>query len=47
MTKYELEYRKFERKPQIHQLYNIFQFTIEEVFEVIEAEDVYMLAAHS
>ena len=42
MTKFELEYRKFERNTQSHQLSTTFHFTIEEFFETLETEDVDM-----
>ena len=39
MTKFELEYKKYELKPQIHQLPNTFKFKTEEVFENEETAD--------
>ena len=43
MNSFKLDYRKFERNPQIHQLNNKFILTIEELFETLEIEDVYMI----
>ena len=39
-TTFELDYRKIERNPHRHQLSTTFYFTIEEVFETPEVEDV-------
>ena len=36
MTKFELDYRNFERQPQIQQLSITFTPTIEEVFETLD-----------
>ena len=33
MTTFELDYTRFEQKPQRHQLSTTFQFEIEELFE--------------
>ena len=46
MTTFELGCRKFELKPQRHQLPNIFQFKIEQVFETLETKDSDMEAVH-
>ena len=35
MTEFEIEYRKFEQKPQKNQLYTTFHLTVEEVFETL------------
>ena len=40
MTNFELNYKKIERLPQRHQLSTIFKYTIGEVLETIETEDV-------
>ena len=42
MTSFELYYRKFERKPQRHQIYKKFPLTMEGVFETLETADVDM-----
>ena len=42
MTTFELDYRKFEWDSQRHQIYTKFKFKIEEVFENLRKEDVYM-----
>ena len=47
MTSFELDYRKYERKQQIHQLYNTFKFTTEEVFEKLEISYVEMETTRS
>ena len=47
MTPFELDYRKFERIPQIHQLYTTFTPTIEGVFETLETADIDMTSPHS
>ena len=36
MTLFDIEYRKFEHKPQIHQLNDKFSFKMEELFETLE-----------
>ena len=46
MTTFELDYIKSESLPQRHQLSTIFNSTIEEVFETLEAEDVDMSTVH-
>ena len=46
-TNCKLDYRKFNCKPQRHQLSTIFQSSIEEVFEALEKVDVDMSTAHS
>ena len=40
MTYFEMDYRKIERKPQRHQLYVYFEITMEQIFEILEAEDI-------
>ena len=47
MTTFEIKYRKFERLTHGHQLSTKFHFTIEEVFETLETEDVDMSTSHS
>ena len=47
MTPFELYYRKFESLPQIHQLSTKFTSIIEEVFENLRTEDIYMKTFHS
>ena len=47
MTPYELDYRKFERLPQSHQLSTKFTSTIKEVFETLDTFDIYMTSSHS
>ena len=47
ITTFELDYRNFESLPQIHQLYTIFNSTIEKVFETLETSDLYMSKSHS
>ena len=42
MTLFELEYKTFDHKPQIHQLNNSVSFTMEEVFETLETVGVDM-----
>ena len=44
---FELNYRNFEWLPQRHQLTTTFHFTIEEVFETLDTEDLDMSTAHS
>ena len=41
-TTFELDYRNAERLPQIHQLYTIPQYTIDEVLETLETADLDM-----
>ena len=41
-TKFKLEYRKLERKPNRYQISNTFQLTMEEFFETLETADVDM-----
>ena len=47
MTPFELDYRNFERLSQSQQLSNTFTPKIEEFFETIETEDLYMTSSHS
>ena len=47
MTPFELDYIKFERLPQIHQLSTTFTPTIEEVFETLDISDIGMTSPHS
>ena len=42
MTNFEPYYRKFESLPQRHQLTTTLHSTIEEVFEIIDIDDVCM-----
>ena len=46
-TNFELDYRRFERLPQRHQLSTIFNSAIEEVFETLETSDKEISTAHS
>ena len=41
-TTFELDHRKIEYTPKIHQLSTIFQYTIGEVFETLETADLDM-----
>ena len=47
MTSYELEYRRFERQPQINQLYLTFTPKMEERFETLDTADIDMNPYHS
>ena len=47
MTPFELDYRNFERLSQSQQLSNTFTPKIEEFFETLETEDLYMTSSHS
>ena len=42
LTSFEIYYRKFERKPQRHQLSIEFDVTMEQVFETLEIADIDM-----
>ena len=46
MTTLEPDYRKIEHKKHRHQISNTFKFTLEEVFQTLETEDVKITAAH-
>ena len=47
MTKFELDYRKFEHKTQRNQIFNRFQFTIESVFESLKISDLDIITPYS
>ena len=47
MAPFELDYRRFERLPQIHKIFTIFTSTIEEVFETLETADLDIPTSHS
>ena len=47
MNPFELDYRKFELLPQIHQLSTSLSATIKEVFETLEMEGVDVTSSHS
>ena len=47
MTTFQLKYRKFERLPPRHQIFTIFNCTIEELFETPETVHVDMSTAYS
>ena len=47
MTPFELDYRNFERLPQIHQLFTIFNSTIEKFLKTLETADIDMTKSHS
>ena len=47
MTPFELDYIKFERLPQIHQLSTTFTSTIEEVFETLDTAYINMISLNS
>ena len=44
---FELDYRKFEHLPQIHQLSTTFTYTTEEVFETLQKVDIDTISSHS
>ena len=46
MTKFELDIRNFERKPQRHEISTKFHYKIEEFFDILETEDVDTSTTH-
>ena len=47
MNPFELDYRNFERLPQRNQLSTIFNSKIEEIFEILEIEYIYIYITKS
>ena len=47
MNPFELNYRRFERQPQIQHLSLTFSPIIEEIFETLETADIDMTPYHS
>ena len=47
MTPFGLDYRRFEHQPQILQLSFTLTLNIEDIFEILETEDIVINPSHS